>query len=128
MAKKQKDLDEALRNKIVKLLLEFFKEKGEDIRPTASNVLMFPCVDEEDGERFCTITVKIPTGSRDGEEYDGYGEAESYELHLKQMAIKKEKKEKEKQKKIEKDKQAREEKARIKAEKEAKKDIAKEGD
>jgi hypothetical protein len=117
MATKQKELDEKLRQAIVEKVFQFFKDEGEDIRFTASNTLMFPCLDEDEGERFCTITVKIPTGSRDGEEYDGYGEAESYEIHLKEQAEKKAKKEAEKKKKIEKDKKAREEKAKLKAEK-----------
>jgi hypothetical protein len=120
MATKQKELDEKLRQSIVEKIYQFLKEEGEDVRYTASNVLMFPCLDEEEGERFCSITVKIPTGSRDGEEYDGYGEAESYEMHLKEQAEKKAKKEAEKQKKIERDKKAREEKARLKNEKKAK--------
>ena len=45
-----------------------------------------PVVDSEGNEKFVTITVKVPTGDRSGEPYDGYGEAESYRMHIEKRA------------------------------------------
>jgi len=64
------------------------------------------------------VTVQIPKGSRDGEPYDGYAEAENYRIETKQKQEEKLAKEIAKQKKIERDKKLREEKAKLKKEKE----------
>ena len=44
---------------------------------------MFPAIDELGNECFLTVTVQIPKGSRDGDPYDGYAEAENYRLETK---------------------------------------------
>ena len=75
----------------------FLKENDEDVLRTNSNEVAIPCVDEEGNEKFVVFVVKVPTGSRDGEEYDGYAVAESYALKLKEKAEKAEKKKKEKE-------------------------------
>ena len=48
--------------------------------------------------------VKVPTGGRDEEGFDGYGMAESYKIKLKEKEEKKKEAEEKKQKKIERDK------------------------
>ena len=58
--------------------------------------------------------------SRDGDPYDGYGEAEAYAMKVKEQAEKAEKAKAEKERKIARDKAQREAKAKAKAEREGK--------
>ena len=67
-------------------------------------------VDEEGNEKWIQIVVKVPTGGRDEEGFDGYGVAESYQLKLKEKEEKRKENEEKKRKKIEKDKKMREKK------------------
>lgn len=121
MATSQKKLDEKLRDKTIKDLLALFTEKDEDVMQTKAGTIAFPCVDEENNDRWITITVQVPTGSRDGTAYDGYSEAEDYQMHLTAKAEKAEETAKKKAVKIAKDKAMREQLAKQKAEREAKK-------
>lgn len=93
-----------------------------DVLRTGSNELCVPIVSDDGEESYLVMTFKIPTGSRDGDVYDGYSMAEDYTLKCKLKAEKAEKAAKSKAEKIERDKKMREEKARLKAEREAKKD------
>lgn len=120
MAKSEKILNDNLRNGWVERFVAFLKDAGEDAQLTASNTLMFPTVDEDGNDKFVTLTVKVPKGSRDGDAYDGYAEAEDYAKHLKEQAEKKAEAEAKKSAKIARDKAAREAKAKAKAEREAK--------
>ena len=94
-----KQAQESLRKKYLEVIKKALIEAGEEVLQTGSNILAIPCVDDNGEEQYCCFTIKVPTGSRDGDPYDGYGEAESYSLSLKQ----------------------KEEKAKIDAEKKAKK-------
>lgn len=78
-----------LRTKYLDEISDFLKSKGEDVLRVASNELAFPCVSSGGEEGFMVLTFKIPKGTRDGEEYDGYAEADSY---AKESAAKAEKK------------------------------------
>lgn len=120
MAKSEKILNDNLRNGWVERFVAFLKTAGEDVQLTASNTLMFPTLDEDGNDKFVTLTVKVPKGSRDGDAYDGYAEAEDYAKHLKEQAEKKAEAEAKKAAKIARDKAAREAKAKAKAEREAK--------
>lgn len=120
MAKSEKILNDNLRNGWVERFAAFLKAEGEDVQLTASNTLMFPTLDEDGNDKFVTLTVKVPKGSRDGDAYDGYAEAEDYAKHLKEQAEKKAEAEAKKSAKIARDKAAREAKAKAKAEREAK--------
>lgn len=120
MAKSEKILNDNLRNGWVERFVAFLKAEGEDVQLTASNTLMFPTLDEDGNDKFVTLTVKVPKGSRDGDAYDGYAEAEDYAKHLKEQAEKKAEAEAKKSAKIARDKAAREAKAKAKAEREAK--------
>lgn len=120
MAKSEKILNDNLRNGWVERFVAFLKAEGEDVQLTASNTLMFPTVDEDGNDKFVTLTIKVPKGSRDGDAYDGYAEAEDYAKHLKEQAEKKAEAEVKKSAKIARDKAAREAKAKAKAEREAK--------
>lgn len=96
-------LDNELREKVLQTIMEFYAEKGEDVMQTNSNECAFPCVDSEGNDKWIQIVIKVPSGARDEEGYDGYGVAESYKIKVKEKAEKKKKAEEEKAKKIEKD-------------------------
>ena len=114
----KKEAVDNLRNRTLERVTNFFSADGEDAQQTKTGTIMFPAVDELGAECFVTITVQIPKGSRDGEAYDGYAEAENYRMETKAKQEGKLAKELAKQKKIERDKKLREEKAELKKEKE----------
>lgn len=102
-----------VRAAFIKVLFDFFTERGEDVGMVASNVFNLPTV--IDGEEcWIEVSVKVPKGTKD-EEYDGYGRREDYTISLEEKADKAAKKEAEKAAKLA--KQAERKKAK---EKEAK--------
>jgi len=102
-----KAMREEKKAELMKDFIEFLKNRGEDVLEIGSNILAFPfCYDNGD-EDFAKLTIQIPTGSRDGEPFDGYGEAESWELKKKQKAETAAKKAKEKAEKIRRDEEYR---------------------
>lgn len=113
----RKTLREEIKMHYVEVIKQALCESEEVLR-VRSNELAFPVVDKEGNEDYVVITVKIPTGSRCGDPYDGHAMAQEYEMNLK----KKEEKDKiaaeKKAKKIEKDKKMREAKAKAKAKRE----------
>ena len=122
MGLSQTKLDERLRTAWVEKVKAWLLELGEEAELTKSNTIMFPTLDEEGGDKFVTICISVPKGSReDKEAYDGYGEAEAYKMKLAEQAERKAKAKEEKEKKIAKDKAQREARAKAKAEHEAKK-------
>jgi hypothetical protein len=104
----KKEAVDNLRSKTLERITNFFSAGGEDVQQTKTGTIMFPAVDELDNECFVTITIQIPKGSRDGEAYDGYAEAENYRMETKAKQEEKIVKELAKQKKIERDKKMRE--------------------
>ena len=105
-----RNLDNQLRNVYLENIMEFFRKNEEDVLQSGSNECVFPVLDSEGNEKWIQVVVKVPTGGRDGEGFDGYGIAESYQLKLKEKEQKMKEKEEKKQKKIEKDKKMREKK------------------
>lgn len=103
----KKTVDE-LRAKWVEGLIKIYKDAGEDVLRTKSNEICIPCVDGEGNDQYIVLTVKVPSGSRDGEAYDGYAEAQSYEMGQKEKAEKAKVAAEAKAKKIERDKAQRE--------------------
>lgn len=120
MAKSKKQLHEEIRAKFMKTVADFLMEQGEEVLQTGSQEIAIPCVDSEGNDEYMVVTFKVPTGSRDGEAYDGYSMAEEYAIKVRQQAEKAEKAKAEKARKAEKDKAMREQKAKAKAEREAK--------
>ena len=106
MEKSRKVLREQVRNQYIEKIFQFLAEV-EDVGMTASNEFNFPIVDAEGNEDFIVVKVAIPTGSRDGEPYDGYGARNDYQLHLKEKAEKEEKAKAAKAKKIARDQEKR---------------------
>ena len=120
MAKSKKQLHEEIRVRFMKAVADFLNEQGEEVLSVGANEIALPCTDSENNDEFLVITFKVPTGSRDGEAYDGYSMAEDYAIKLRNDAEKAEKAKAEKERKIARDKAMREQKAKAKAEHEAK--------
>ena len=112
MSKKTND---ELRAKYVQILNKLLTEAGEETLTTGSNEIAIPVVDSEGEDQYIVFTVKVPTGSRDGEAYDGYAEAENYKHNQEEKAKKAEAAAIAKQKKIARDQKIREQKAAAKA-------------
>ena len=83
-----KATNEALRAQYIELLTKLLGEGGEEVLRVKSNEIAIPCVDKDGEDNYVVITIKVPTGSRDGDPYDGHGEAQSYEMSVKQKAEK----------------------------------------
>ena len=115
MATSKKILNEEIRKAFMEKVKTFFEEAGEEVLVVKSNEIAIPTLDSEDGEAYMVITFKVPTGSRDGEAYDGHAEAQDYERSLAEKAEKAKKAAEAKAKKIAKDKAEREAKAKEKA-------------
>ena len=106
MAVSRKVERELIRSKYLEVITNALLALDEDVLKVKSNEIAIPVVGCEGNEDFIVITVKVPTGANKGmEPYDGYSEAEDYEMKLK----------------------AKEEKAKANAEKKAKK-IAKDAE
>ena len=87
MAKKSaKQMRDEKRAEYVSLLMDMLAQ--EDVGLCASNKFNMPIVLEDGTEAFVLVTVSVPTGGKD-DEYDGYGERESYEMKLAEKAEKK---------------------------------------
>jgi hypothetical protein len=82
----KKATNDALRSEWVAKLIAMLGD--EDVQLAGSNEIAIPVVDGEGEDNWITITVKVPTGSRDGDPYDGYAMAEEYRM---KQAEKKEK-------------------------------------
>lgn len=113
-----KATNEALRAQYVELLTKLLAEGGEEVLRVKSNEIAIPCVDKDGEDNYVVLTIKVPTGSRDGDPYDGYGEAESYALLVKQKAEKAAIEAEKKAKKIARDEAMRAKKAEQKAKRE----------
>ena len=62
-----KATNDKLRAKWVEALRKTLADMGEEVLVTASNELCIPAVDEAGEDQYVCFTVKIPTGSRDGD-------------------------------------------------------------
>ena len=107
MAMSAKILNDKLRERYLSVIGEALGDKGEEVLRVGSNEFALPCLDEAGNEKFIVVTVKVPTGSRDGDAYDGYSMAEDYAIKCKNKAEAKAKAEADKAKKIAKDKAKR---------------------
>lgn len=112
----RKSLREQVKSLYLTKVREGLEKDGDEVLLVGSNKLAIPVVDAEGNEDFITVTISIPTGSRDDNEpYDGYGQAESYKLKLEENQRKAEEKAKKKAEKIKRDEEYRRKKAEQKA-------------
>ena len=110
--------NEALRAQYIELLTKLLGDNGEEVLRVKSNELAIPCVDKDGEDSYVVISVKVPTGSRDGDPYDGYGEAESYAMSVRLKAERDAEKAEAKARKIARDKAYRAKQAENKAKRE----------
>lgn len=97
MAKVNRKETEKIRNLYLNEIAKFYDDMNVEIFQIASNKLCIPVVGDESGEYFLTITFAVPTGERNGEPFDGYGEKETWELKVHDKKIREtEKKQKKK--------------------------------
>ena len=104
MAKTAKVLNEEIKMRFLDGVSEHLTNAGEEVLRVGSNEIAIPVVDEDGNEKWLVVTFKVPTGSRDGDAYDGYAMAQDYEMKCED----KERKAKEKAQKAAKDKAKRE--------------------
>lgn len=115
MAINRKMERELLRNEYLEKVIESFVQIGDEVLKVKSNEIAIPVVGCEGNEDFIVITVKVPTGANKGmEPYDGYSEAEDYEMKLKEKERKEKEKEEKKKKKMAKDAEIRNKKEQLK--------------
>ena len=88
----EKTLCENLRAFHLNEIIKMYESHDDEVLRTASNEIDIPVVDSEGNERYIVITVKIPTGSRDGDAYDGYSMAEDYAMKCAERKAKAEEK------------------------------------
>jgi len=104
---------EILRNAYLTEIIEYFSDHDEVLR-VKSNEIAIPVVGCEGNEDFIVITVKVPTGANKGmEPYDGYSEAEDYQIKLDEKERKAKEKEEKKKRKIARDEEVRKKKKEI---------------
>ena len=105
-----------LRAKYFEKIQNFMKE-SEDVLQVATNKFVFPTVDSQGEDQWIMVTVSVPLGAERGAEpYDGYGEAEAFQMKQTEKAEKKRNADEKKAKQIA-------EREKKKAEKEAKKTV-----
>ena len=61
-----KSTRDALRVSYMNRIRDFLVNAGEEVLQTGTNEFALPCVDSEGNDEFVVLTVKVPTGSRDG--------------------------------------------------------------
>lgn len=87
MAKTMKALNDEVRAQYLERVQSVLSADDE-VLVVGSNELAIPVVDSEGNEKWVVLTIKVPTGSRDGDAYDGYAMAEDYQLKLANKAAK----------------------------------------
>ena len=87
MAKTQKSLNDELRAMYLERVHACLSQEDE-VLVVGANELAVPVVDADGNEKWIVLTVKVPTGTRDGDAYDGYAMAEDYRMRLADKAAK----------------------------------------
>lgn len=114
MAVSRKVERELIRTQFLEMVADFLSTNGEEVLRVKSNEIAIPVVGCEDNEDFLVVTFKVPTGANKGlEPYDGYSEAESYEMKLKEKAEKAKANAEKKARKMARDAEIRNRKAEI---------------
>ena len=101
-----KKMRDSARGNFVNTISDLLTEKGLDVLRVASNGIAIPFVHTDGTEDYFKIVISIPTGS-DDEGYDGYSEAQSYEMKCVEQARKKEEQARKKEEKKKKDAERR---------------------
>lgn len=118
---KKLELENALRNKYLEIVMKALAEVGEDVGICGSNMLNFPTLDDEDNEKAIEIVIKV----KKDEDYDCYEMREEYDFKVAESKRKAEEKAKEKERKKLADEKKRAEKQTLKDLKKAERELAK---
>ena len=110
MADNKKVLREAIREQYMEMIKTHLEFNKEEVLQVGSNEFAIPVVRADGEEDYLVLTFKMPTGSRDGDGYDGYAMAQDYAFKCDEKRKKEEAKRIEKEKKMARDKKKREEK------------------
>ena len=119
MGKSIKALQDETRAVWFNKLMEFLTTTGEDAQQVSSNAMGFYTLDSEGNETAVKITVQIPKGSREGDEFDPVGEAQDFQMKQAEKAAKAIEAAKAKEKKIKADEKRRADAAERKGKKDA---------
>ena len=84
----RKQLDEEIKVRFLEGVKEHLENCGEEVLRVGSNEIALPVVDTDGNEKWMVLTFKVPTGSRDGDAYDGYSMAEDYQMKQAEKAAK----------------------------------------
>lgn len=105
---------ELIRNAYLTRIKDYLESNEEEVLRVKSNEIAIPVVGCEGNEDFLVITFKVPTGANKGADpYDGYSEAEDYEMKLKEKAEKAKALAEKKAKKVARDEEIRRKKKEI---------------
>lgn len=108
MADTKKQFREQVRAKYMEKIGIFLTEQDDEVLQVGSNEYAIPVVREDGEEDYVVLTFKMPTGSRDGDGYDGHALAADYAFKCEEKRKKAKAAAEAKAKKIERDKKARE--------------------
>lgn len=108
MADSKKQYREAVRAEYMDKIKYFLESNKDEVLQVGSNEFAIPVVRADGEEDYVVLTFKMPTGSRDGDGYDGYAMAADYTFKAEEKRKKAEAAAEAKAKKIERDKKARE--------------------
>ena len=119
-------IENLIREEFMENVREFFKERGEEVLQVKSGTLCIPWARDDD-EGYINISFVIPKGERDKANktyipYDGYSEAENYEIETEAKRAKKAETAKKKAEKIARDEKNRAEAKRKREEREKEKE------
>ena len=87
MAKTQKSLNDELRAMYMERIYGSLSLMDE-VLVVGTNELAVPVVDTDGNEKWIVVSVKVPTGTREGDSYDGYAMAEDFRIRQKNKAEK----------------------------------------
>lgn len=108
MADSKKQYREAVRAEYMDKIKYFLESNKDEVLQVGSNEFAIPVVRGDGEEDYVVLTFKMPTGSRDGDGYDGYAMAADYTFKVEEKSKKAQAAAEAKAKKIERDKKARE--------------------
>lgn len=106
---------DSVRNEYIQFVSEAIGAHfNADVLVTGSQEICIPILNADKDQAYLVLTFKIPKGSRDGEEYDGYAMAEEFRMKCEAKEVKAKERAEAKAKKIERDRKAREAKKKEK--------------
>ena len=75
------------RDAMMKRIMQYLINEGDDAMQYDGNAFCVPLVYEDGTEAWAQIKVSIPTGTRDGKQFDGYEEHENFLMEQEEKRI-----------------------------------------